>query len=69
MLSTSYAAWSLISFLCRRAPGPVPEPRRRLLCDAMTSGGLLAAIPAGAAMEGAAIGRLVAGDPGSIEVR
>ena len=25
----------------------VPEPRRRLLCDAMTSGGLLAAIPRG----------------------
>ena len=24
----------------------VPEPRRRLLCDAMTSGGLLAAVPA-----------------------
>jgi selenide, water dikinase len=47
----------------------VPEPRRRLLCDAMTSGGLLAAIPAGAAMEGAAIGRLVAGAPGTIAVR
>jgi selenide, water dikinase len=46
----------------------VPEPRRRLLCDAMTSGGLLAAIPAGAAMEGAAIGRLVAGEPGTISV-
>jgi selenide,water dikinase len=46
----------------------VPEPRRRLLCDAMTSGGLLAAIPAGAAMEGAAIGRLVAGEPGKIDV-
>src|SRR3954447_14454592 len=46
----------------------VPEPRRRLLCDAMTSGGLLAAIPPGAAMEGAAIGRLVAGEPGTIAV-
>jgi selenide,water dikinase len=46
----------------------VPEPRRRLLCDAMTSGGLLAAIPAGAAMEGTAIGRLVAGEPGTIDV-
>src|SRR5215218_3661821 len=46
----------------------VPEPRRRLLCDAMTSGGLLAAIPAGAAMEGAAIGRLVRGEPGTIVV-
>jgi selenide,water dikinase len=46
----------------------VPEPRRRLLCDAMTSGGLLAAVPAGAAMEGSAIGRLVAGEPGTISV-
>ena len=46
----------------------VAEPQRRLLCDAMTSGGLLAAIPAGAAMEGAAIGRLVAGEPGTISV-
>jgi selenide,water dikinase len=49
--------------------GPVPEPRRRLLCDAMTSGGLLATIPDGAAMEGAVIGRLVAGEPGTISVR
>src|SRR3954452_9086182 len=32
--------------------GGVPEPVRRLVCDAMTSGGLLAAIPPGAAMEG-----------------
>jgi selenide,water dikinase len=58
----------------------VAEPRRRLVCDAMTSGGLLAAIPATAsrralvtaslaAMEGAAIGRLVAGEPGTIAVR
>jgi len=47
----------------------VPEPRRRLLCDAMTSGGLLAAVPAGAAMDGAAIGRLVPGEPGTIRVR
>jgi selenide,water dikinase len=46
----------------------VPEPRRRLLCDAMTSGGLLAAIPAGIAMEGATIGRLVDGEPGTIRV-
>ena len=49
--------------------GSVPEPHRRLLCDAMTSGGLLAAIPPGAAMEGAVIGRLVAGEPGAVEVR
>ena len=48
--------------------GEVPEPRRRLVCDAMTSGGLLAAIPAGATMEGARIGRLVAGEPGTIAV-
>jgi selenide,water dikinase len=47
----------------------VPEPRRRLLCDAMTSGGLLAAIPPGAAMEGAVIGRLVEGEPGTVSVR
>jgi selenide, water dikinase len=46
----------------------VAEPRRRLLCDAMTSGGLLAAVPAGAAMDGAAIGRLVSGVPGTIRV-
>jgi selenide,water dikinase len=46
----------------------VPEPRRRLLCDAMTSGGLLAAIPASTLMDGAAIGRLVAGEPGTIRV-
>src|SRR4051795_2128693 len=46
----------------------VPEPRRRLLCDAMTSGGLLAALPPGAAMEGAVIGRLVEGEPGTVSV-
>jgi hypothetical protein len=34
----------------------------------MTSGGLLAAIPAGATMDGALIGRLVAGEPGTIRV-
>ncbi len=44
--------------------------RRWLLCDAMTSGGLLAAVPAGAAGEvpGALIGQLVEGPPGSISV-
>src|SRR3954468_15366771 len=47
--------------------GTVPEPRRRLLCDAMTSGGLLAAVPA--EMEGWAGGPLVAGEPGTIVVR
>jgi selenide,water dikinase len=45
----------------------VPEPRRRLLSDAMTSGGLLAAVPG--TMEGAVIGRLVEGEPGTISVR
>ena len=33
--------------------GDVPEARRRLLADAMTSGGLLAAVPPGAQMPGA----------------
>jgi selenide,water dikinase len=45
----------------------VPEPRRRLLCDAMTSGGLLAAVPG--EMEGWVVGRLAAGAPGAIAVR
>jgi selenide,water dikinase len=47
----------------------VPEPVRRLVCDAMTSGGLLAAVPDGAAMEGWVVGRLIAGEPGTISVR
>jgi len=49
----------------------VPEARRRLVCDAMTSGGLLAAVPAQHAHElpGAAIGRLVDGTAGQISVR
>jgi selenide, water dikinase len=48
----------------------VAEPRRRLLCDAMTSGGLLAAVaPERAAeIEGWVVGRLVAGEPGTIAV-
>ena len=46
----------------------VPEPLRRLLCDAMTSGGLLAAVAGGTDMEGWIVGRLVAGEPGSISV-
>jgi selenide,water dikinase len=45
----------------------VPEPVRRLVCDAMTSGGLLAAVPG--AMEGWTVGRLVPGEPGRISVR
>jgi selenide,water dikinase len=51
----------------------VPEPLRRLVCDAMTSGGLLAALPppgdGRAPMPGALVGRLVAGEPGRISVR
>ena len=47
------------------APG-VPEPRRRLVCDAMTSGGLLAAVPG--EMVGWVVGRLVPGEPGTIAV-
>jgi selenide,water dikinase len=46
----------------------VPEPRRWLLCDAMTSGGLLVAAPAGSGAPGTRIGRLVAGQPGRIDV-
>jgi selenide, water dikinase len=49
----------------------VPEARRWLVCDAMTSGGLLAAVPAERATElpGAVIGRLTAGPAGTISVR
>jgi selenide,water dikinase len=48
------------------APG-VPEERRWLVCDAMTSGGLLAAVP-GPMDEGWVIGRLVEGAPGTIRI-
>jgi selenide, water dikinase len=44
----------------------VPEALRWLACDAMTSGGLLAAVPG--SMPGSVIGRLVAGPPGTISV-
>jgi selenide,water dikinase len=49
----------------------VPEARRWLVCDAMTSGGLLAAVPPGAAdgVPGVVIGRLSDGPPGTIAVR
>jgi selenide, water dikinase len=49
----------------------VPAWRRRLLCDATTSGGLLAAVPgdAAAAFPGPVVGRLVDGPPGAIAVR
>jgi selenide,water dikinase len=48
----------------------VPEARRWLVCDAMTSGGLLVALdPARAAhIPGCEIGRLVRGDPGAVRV-
>jgi selenide,water dikinase len=50
-------------------PG-VPESRRRLVCDATTSGGLLIAVaPERAAqLPGVAVGEIVAGEPGSIVV-
>ncbi|HET9591768.1 MAG TPA: selenide, water dikinase SelD [Solirubrobacterales bacterium] len=41
----------------------VPAERRALLTDAMTSGGLLAAVPPGTAMTGTKIGTLVEGAP------
>ncbi len=49
----------------------VSEARRRLVTDPMTSGGLLAAVPAQRADEvgGWTVGRLVEGEPGSIRVR
>jgi selenide, water dikinase len=48
----------------------VPEARRWLTCDAMTSGGILAAVPGGRAqqMTGWRIGRLTDGEPGTITV-
>jgi selenide,water dikinase len=51
------------------APG-VPEAERWLVCDAMTSGGLLASLPAdtAAAVPGVVIGRIVDGAPGTISV-
>jgi len=48
----------------------VPEARRRLACDAMTSGGLLAAVAPERAggIDGWIVGRLAAGEPGTIRV-
>ena len=48
----------------------VPEAQRWLVCDAMTSGGLLAAVPPdrAQAMPGTVIGRLTDGAPGTISV-
>jgi selenide,water dikinase len=50
--------------------GDVPEPLQRLVVDAMTSGGLLAAVPAERAgeIDGWVVGRLVEGEPGAISV-
>jgi selenide,water dikinase len=49
----------------------VDESRRRLLCDATTSGGLLVALPAERAhgVPGVVVGEVVAGAPGTIVVR
>lgn len=47
----------------------VPPERRALLTDAMTSGGLLAAVPAGGEMAGTKIGELAQAGPGRIYVR
>jgi selenide,water dikinase len=46
----------------------VPEELRWLVCDAMTSGGLLVAAAPGTGAPGTRIGRLVAGEPGRISV-
>jgi selenide,water dikinase len=50
--------------------GDVPEPLRRLCCDAMTSGGLLAAVAPERANEidGWVVGRLAEGVPGTVSV-
>ncbi len=51
-------------------PG-VGAARRRLLCDATTSGGLLIAVApeAAASLPGPVVGEIVAGEPGAIAVR
>jgi selenide, water dikinase len=49
----------------------VGEARRRLLCDATTSGGLLVAITPESApsLPGVIVGEIVAGEPGAVAVR
>jgi selenide,water dikinase len=47
----------------------VPPERRWLLCDAMTSGGLLIAAPPGSEAPGTRVGRLLDGPAGTIAVR
>ena len=51
--------------------GDVGEPRRRLVCDATTSGGLLVALAPerASSLPGSVIGEIVAGRPGAIAVR
>jgi selenide,water dikinase len=49
--------------------GDVDPARAWLVADAMTSGGLLVAVPPDAAMDGARVGRLTEGEPGAISVR
>jgi selenide,water dikinase len=51
--------------------GSVPESRRRLVCDATTSGGLLVAVAPerAAAVPGVVVGEIVAGAPGAIDVQ
>jgi selenide,water dikinase len=53
-----------------RFAADVPPAHRWLVCDAMTSGGLLAAMPeaAWASVPGARVGRLIDGPPGTISV-
>ena len=53
-----------------RFDSDVEEWRKRLVCDATTSGGLLVAVPAkrAANIPGAVVGRLFEGRPGSISV-
>jgi selenide,water dikinase len=46
----------------------VPEELRWLVCDAMTSGGLLVAVRPGEDAPGTRVGRLVEGEPGRIAV-
>jgi selenide,water dikinase len=46
----------------------VPEHLRWLVCDAMTSGGLLVAAPEDSGAPGVRIGRVTAGEPGRISV-
>ena len=51
--------------------GDVAEARRRLLCDATTSGGLLVAVAPAAApsLPGPIVGEVVSGEPGAVTVR